>query len=489
MASSRKSNSNSISGKAEKVLREQIRRGDHLVVALSGGVDSVVLLDLLVPLSIQIQFALSAIHVNHGISANAVKWSRFCRELCRSMGIPLKIARLKIDREPGVSLEAASRDERYRIFGKSKGDYVVLAQHLDDQAETLLLQLLRGAGVKGLGAMPVVRNSASGVRNPTSGFRNSASDIGNRASAVTSHSSSSGPRILRPMLEVSRCEIEDYARKNSLAWIADESNDNVFFDRNFLRHEVFPLLEKRFPAYRTTFLRASRHMAGASDLLDELAEVDGKKCTISGKLQVGDLRELSFPRARNLLRYTLSQQGAILPSAAKLEEMLRQLLSARLDSKLHIIFGNAEVRCFRGVVHVRKTGTTPGEEWQLAWHGEKQLVIDDLGGAIRFTLRKGQGIDLQKLMENPVTIRMRRGGERLHPDCNRPRRSLKKLLQEASIPPWDREALPLIFSGEHLVWAPGIGVDCAFQAAAGEPGLMVEWKTGKTRRLSNRLCD
>ena len=137
------------------MLREQIRCGDHLVVALSGGVDSVVLLDMLVPLSVKMQFTLSAVHVNHGISVNADRWGKFCRTLCRSKGIHLKIARLKISRQRGVSLEAAARDERYQIFQKLKADYVALAHHLDDQTETLLLQLLRGAGVKGLGAMPV----------------------------------------------------------------------------------------------------------------------------------------------------------------------------------------------------------------------------------------------------------------------------------------------------------------------------------------------
>lgn len=446
------------------MLREQIRRGDRLVVALSGGMDSVVLLDLLATLSVQMQFALSAVHVNHGISDNAGKWSKFCRDLCQSKGISLKIANLKIDRESGVSLEAVARDERYRIFGKLKGDYVVLAQHLDDQAETLLLQLLRGAGVRGLGAMPVIRNLASEIRDDAS---------------VASLPSLSGPRVLRPMLDVSRREIDDYARENALQWMTDESNDDVSFDRNFLRHEFLPLLEKRFPSYRATFLRATRHMAEASGLLNELAEADSKKCIVSRKLQIGNLRELSFPRARNLFRYILAQQGAILPSTAKLEEILRQLLSSRPDSKMHVIFGNTEVRCFRGAVYVRNTRLFPGPNWRLTWQGEEHLVVSELGGTIMFTRRKGLGINLQKLMESPVTIRMRQGGERLRLNCNRPRRSLKNLLREASLPPWEREALPLMFSGEHLVWAPGLGVDCAFQAGAGEPGLMVEWKTGR----------
>lgn len=466
MANSRKSKSSSISRKVENVLYGRIRGGDHLAVALSGGVDSVVLLDLLVPLAVQMQFSLSAVQVNHGLSPNANKWSSFCRSLCRSRNIPLKIVRLKINKAPGTSLEAIAREERYRIFKKLKADYVVLAQHLDDQAETLLLQLLRGAGVKGLGGMPVVRNPAN---------------VEARTAETEYFISTSGPQILRPLLEVARREIEEYAREHALQWITDESNDDISFDRNFLRHEIFPLLQKRFPSYRKTFLRASRHMAEASALLDELAEADRKECIVEGKLHVEDLRQLSFPRARNLLRYTLTQQGAILPSTAKLEEILRQLLSSQPDAKLNVVFGNTEVRCFKGFVHVRKAGK-PGTDaplavgWRLAWRGEKQLVIPELGGLLRFTRRKGAGMSLQKLMEHPVTVRLRQGGERLRPDCNRPRRSLKNLLQEASLPPWDRIALPLIFCGEHLVCVPGIGVDCDFHAVALEQGLMVEWQ-------------
>ena len=426
--------------------------------------DSIVLLDLLAALSVPMQFSLSAVHVNHGISAHAGKWSKFCRAFCKSRGIPLKIVSLKIAREPGVSLEAAARDARYRVFEKLKADYVVLAQHLDDQAETLVLQLLRGAGVKGLGAMPVVRNQA----NVGAGF-------------IPALSAS--PCILRPLLEVSRSEIETYARKNKLHWINDESNEDVAFDRNFLRHEILPLLEQRFPAYRTTFLRASRHLAEASGLLDELAEADSRSIIVSGKLQLEGLRKLnklSCARAKNLLRYVFAQQGATLPSTVKLDEILRQLLSSRPDAKLHLTFGNTEVRCFKGSVHLRPASATKAKtEWQLAWRGEDQLVIADLGGEICFTHKKGKGINLEKLTQHPVTIRLRQGGERLRPDCKRPRRSLKNLLQEASLPPWEREALPLLFSGEHLVWAPGIGVDCDFQAAAGEPGLVVKWQQGR----------
>jgi tRNA(Ile)-lysidine synthase len=469
MASSRKLKSSSVSRKAEIVLREQVRRGNRLVVGLSGGVDSVVLLDLLVPLSVQLHATLSAIHINHGISPNADRWSHFCHHLCHSRGVPLEIVRLKICRTPGISLEAAGRDERYRIFAALEADYVVLAQHLDDQAETLMLQLLRGAGVKGLSGMPVVRAGRSAMKVPAPQSSEQASESGVAAS----------PRILRPLLEVSRQEIEEYAREHALRWMKDESNDDIAFDRNFLRHEFFPLLEKRFPSYRKTFLRASRHIAEASALLDELAQADSRECSAAGKIEIECLRRLGFLRAKNLLRYTFAYEGAILPSAAKLEDISRQLLSSSANTKLHVTFGNTEVRTFRGLLYLRASSVRPPIHWRLAWQGEERLVIAELGGTLTLTPAEGAGISLGKLTELPVTVRLRRGGERIRPDCKRPRRSLKNLLQEAAIPPWERETLPLIFSGEHLASAPGLGVDCDFQAAPGELSLIADWRPGR----------
>jgi tRNA(Ile)-lysidine synthase len=436
------------------------------VIGFSGGVDSVVLLDLLVSLSVPLEFALSAVHINHGISPRAAEWSSFCQHLCHSRGVPLETAKLKISREPGVSLEAAAREERYRIFSKLQADYVVLAQHLDDQAETVMLQLLRGAGVKGLSAMPVVRAiRGAGIKDPWQPQSGPVVDAGTPPY----------PRILRPLLEISRREIEDYAWGHALQWITDESNDDTAFDRNFLRRDFFPLLEKRFPSYRKTFLRASGHMAEASALLDELAVVDSSECARTGSIEIERLRQLSFLRAKNLLRYVLTRSGAILPSTAKLEDMLRQLLASGPDAKLHVRFGSTEVGAFRGLIHIRNAGATLSPDWCMPWLGEKQLVLSELGGALKFTPGEGAGISLRKLTEYPVTVRLRCGGERLRPDCKRPRRSLKNLLQEAAVPPWERKMLPLIFSGEHLMCVPGLGVDCEFQAAPGEEALDVAW--------------
>lgn len=447
MAHLRKSKSNSLLCDTKEVLLAHIKQGNHLTIALSGGIDSVVLLHLLASLSKQMQFTLSAVHVNHGISSNATLWSKFCCNLCHAYDVSIYVAYLQIKKEPGISLEAIAREKRYRIFNHMQADYVVLAQHLNDQAETLLLQLFRGAGIKGLSAMPIVRKQIS----------------------------DSAPQILRPLLEISRSRIEAYARQNKLSWINDESNDSIIFNRNFLRHEILPLLRERYPRYPETLSRTSRHLSEASSLLDKLAEIDIENCLVSGKLQVSSMRKLTFPRAKNLLRCALLQHGANLPSTAKLEDILNQLLSARIDSQLHISFGNTEIRCYKDAVYILPRRMHPEVTMQVEWRGETHLTLKYLNSSIHFTQVKNQGISQQKIMNEPIMIRLRSGGERFTPACNRPRRSLKNLLQEASIPPWERNAMPLLFCGEKLVWVPGIGIDCEFQVKSGGLGILPSW--------------
>ena len=186
--------------------------------------------------------------------------------------------------------------------------------------------------------------------------------------------------------------------------------------------KCFPLLEKRFPAYRATFSRVGRHMAEASGLLDELAEADGIAHLFAEELHIDDLRRLSLPRARNLLRYTLSRRGVVLPSTVKLDDILRQLLSSQRDAKLHVIFGDVEVRCFRGIIHIRKAGMSfrrvlreaEAPVASIAWGGESELNLPHLGGILSFSRESAAGkesaIELAKLLEQPVTIRMRQGG-------------------------------------------------------------------------------
>lgn len=449
MASSKKLLPSDLPAFVEAKLKSWVQPGRHLTLALSGGADSVALLDILAQLRASLHFSLSAVHVNHQISPNAADWAAFCARLCAGCDIPFQVVRVDLKRQPGESLEELARDARYRVFAEQQADFIVLAQHLDDQAETLLLQLLRGAGAKGLSAMAELRIQDSGLRT---GF-------------------------LRPLLDVPRRLILDYAALRGLQWVEDESNADIAYDRNYLRHRVMPVLERRFPGYHETFARASRNLAESVQLSDDLARMDRAIAVVNGNLRVGALRSLSGARARNLLRYWLAESGIPMPSAGRLENLQQQLCSARDDAQIHISLGDTVIRRYRGEVHLEKKTPAPQPELALTWAFQDELELPDSGGRLLFERTTGQGLSLARLTAAPVTIRLRQGGERLRPDCLRPTRSLKNLLQEAGMPPWQRQRVPLLFSGEKLVFVPGIGVDCEYQADDGEIGVVVKLET------------
>jgi tRNA(Ile)-lysidine synthase len=468
MASSRKSSRSrrartgpaDLATRVAAQLKSIVRPADRLLVGFSGGVDSVVLLDSLARLRRSLRFRLAALHVNHQLSPNAGRWAAFCRTLCRERGVPFKSVKVRVAR--GDSMEAAARAARYAAYAREPADYVVLAQHQDDQAETVLLQLLRGAGVKGLAAMPPVRKSQVASRKSE----------GNPS--IVSRQSS--PSILRPLLDVTRSEILDYAKALKLKWVEDESNANTYFQRNFLRHEVLPVIARRFPGYRGTLARSAQHLAEASRVLDEVAAADAAGQLEEGTLAVEALRRLPAARAKNLLRYFLARCGASMPGTDRLDEALRQALTAKEDARVRVGLGDIELRRFEGRLHAvpKLAALRPG--YARRWRGEKKVRLPELGGVLEMDRGRGGGISVARLRGQPVTIRVRSGGERLQPDARRPRRSLKNLLQEARVPPWQRERSPLIFCGGELVWAAGIGVDCSYSSAHGEPALQPEWR-------------
>ncbi len=456
MASSRKSNrSNSAAGdlaaRVAAKISDLVKPSGRLVVGLSGGADSVVLLDCLQRVARTCRIRLSALHVNHQLSPNAARWSAFCRRLCRTRGIPFESVKVEVSR--GASVEAAARAARYAVYSRQPCDYVVLAHHQDDQVETLLLQLLRGAGVKGLAAMPLVRK----VKD---------------SSPVTRRSS---PAILRPLLDATRAEILAYAKTRGLKWVEDESNRDTRFRRNFLRHEILPAIALRFPSYGVTIARSASHLAEASRLLDEVAVSDGAAPFEDGTLGVEALRRLPRARARNLLRFFLADCGIEPPGAARLEEALRQALGAKQDARVSVDVGGACLMRYAGRLHVVPAGGSPAQRYSRRWRGEARLMLPEAGGVLTLARTRGAGISAARLRSGAVTIRPRAGGERFQPDRLRPRRSLKNLFQEERVAPWLRERLPLIFHDEMLVWVPGIGVDCAFQAGKGEPAILPSW--------------
>jgi tRNA(Ile)-lysidine synthase len=446
MANSRKSKSNSLSGRVAAALAPHIPAGSSILAGLSGGVDSVVLLHLLAGLAPQHSWKLSALHVHHGISPNADAWAAFCAELCEKHAIPLQIERVDITPLCDKGIEAAARALRHAALYRQPVDFIALAHHQDDQAETLLLQLLRGAGVKGVAGMPLARSVAT------------------------------GPLLLRPLLDTTRAELEGYAAQHGLKWVEDESNTDEKYPRNFLRHSVFPLLEQRFPACRTTLARAAGHFAEADALLDTLAGLDAQNAFDGKTLDVARLSELETARAKNLLRWFLQQRGALMPENPRLEEMLRQLSVAREDAQVCVAWGGWEMRRYRGRAHVCSTQTEPAPDSSVSWCGEEQLALP--GGVLQFVHCRGEGVSTHKLASAPVTVRLRRGEESFRPDHARPARSLRYLFQDSGIPPWQRARWPLLYCGEALVAIPEIGVESAWHAAPGEAGMILRWTQG-----------
>lgn len=476
MASSRKLNSADLSERVAAQIAPLLPAHSSILIGLSGGVDSVVLLHLLHRLAPRFSWRLSALHVHHGISPNADAWADFCAGLCAQHAIPLQIERVDIAPLRGHGIEAAARKLRHAAFSSQKCDFIALAHHADDQAETLLLQLLRGAGVKGAAAMPVLSPSKRPLVSHA---------VTSTPSPLAGEGRGEGgahqPVLLRPLLHCSRREILDYAAAQGLRWIEDESNADDSYPRNFLRHRLLPLLEEKFPACRDTLARSAQHFAEASELLDDLARLDASDSFPSpagggggrgeGTLEISRLQSLSTPRAKNLLRYFLHSIGAPMPQAAQLDDMLHQLSGARQDASVCVAYGDYEVHRYQGRVYALRAPGGFDRNFVLSWHGEEELDWPALNMRLHFDRMQGAGISLAKLRRAPVTLRLRQGGETLRPHPNAATRTLKNLLQEQHIPPWQRDRLPLLFCGDELVCAAGVAIAAEYQAVADEAGI------------------
>ena len=420
-------------------------RGRSVCVALSGGLDSVVLLHAAVALRQTFDLQLSALHVDHGLSPRAQDWARFCSRLCASLEVPISVRRVTVATNTGLGTEAAARARRYEAFWQIPADFLLLAHHQDDQAETLLLQLLRGAGVQGLSAMPMER------------------PLGTRA-----------PRLLRPFLMLQRSQLAGFAADNALEWIEDESNAQTVYDRNYLRHTVLPLIEARFPAYRSTLSRSGRNLADAAQLAAILGEQDLAATRSGNGIVLDRMRDWPEVRVRNALRALFRELGHVPPRRSLLSEAARQAFHAGEQAQVRVDFGDVSLRRYRGVLYLVRNIRAP-RQWEAQWHGEETLALPPGLGVLHFRRSTGEGISSKTLQDVPVTVTMCRDGGRMALAANRPRRSLRKLYQDAAIPPWERERTPLLFCGGQLACVPGLGIAAPFQAAPAEASWVVDW--------------
>lgn len=412
-------------------------------VAFSGGLDSVVLLHLLHKTRLAPGLVVSALHVHHGLSAHADEWADFAARFAAELGCSCTIVRVEVNRD-GSGLEAAARTARYTAFAQSDADVLLLAHHANDQAETLLFNLLRGSGVSGLAGMPPAR-------------------------------SLEGKLIFRPLLGVGRAALFAYAQENGLRWVEDESNASLAFSRNHLRHEILPLLAARYPAVVPTLARTARHLAEASGLLDELAEQDLTHCLIDGAFDLSRAGTLSERRMRHALRYWLGQSGIVLETRSWLA--LLAMLDARDDGMPALVWRQQAVRRYRQRLYITSAQCHAGSVCEFRPQEFAEWSPPGWSGTL--TLFSG-GVLAPRWLKQPWLLRPWQGSAQLRLSPGRHRRSLKHLCQEAGIPPWQREMTPLIYLGEQLMAMPGLGVDADFHCAAGEQGIQLLWCCGAT---------
>ncbi len=384
--------------------------GDYWI-GYSGGLDSSVLLYLLARSGIPLR----AVHVNHGLSLNADAWQSHCTDTAEALGVPITSVCVEVRSREG-GLEQAARRARYRVFTEllRPGDQLLLAQHGDDQVETFFLRLLRGAGALGLAAMRECRPLGQGS-------------------------------LLRPLLAFSREQLEDYARKQGLRWIDDESNKDQRLERNYLRATVLPLLRDRWPL-RERVMRAADNLRETAELLREFGDADLHLCGRRGErfgesVGLDALRDLSTGRQKNLLRSWLAECGGDMPEAPHLQQALDQALGAADDSRMAVAVGGLVVRRFRNRLYLtpQQPAQPAATEWQ--WDGRDCVRLPD-----GWQLQAGPGWP-----PGDYRVRFRRGGERARPVGRRHSQTLKKLLQEWGLEPWLRDRVPLVYGGDKLL--------------------------------------
>ncbi len=395
-------------------------------LAYSGGVDSQVLLHLLYLSGVEVY----AVYIDHGLQAASSDWAKHCEQQCQQFDIPFQCIAVNAQPQKGESPEAAARSARYSALKKiiEENTCLLTAQHLDDQAETVMLQLLRGAGAAGLAAMPSINRFSSGWHS-------------------------------RPLLQISQDAIVAYAQQNQLSWVEDPSNQHQQYDRNYLRHSVIPVLADRWPAMNRTLAQFADQQVENMQLLDELAKSDMAPALAEDQsLSISVLQQYDDARLRNLLRYWLKSCEAPMPSRAVLMQIVKQLMTTSHDTHSLVSWSDFEVRHFRDHLYCLKKNVHDAKQrLSFSATGEVQLP------SIKCVLRMEKKLSSEQspyvldsaILNSSLTVRFRQGGEKILPAGRKGRRDLKSLFQEEGVPAWERERVPLLYADNELVAVVG----------------------------------
>lgn len=402
--------------------------GRPLWLAFSGGLDSTVLVHLLA--GQQPKLPLRLIHINHQLQADAVQWAAHCQQFADFLDLHLTILNISVDLQAGLGLEAAARQARYNAIAEHiDGNAVLLTgQHLQDQAETVMLQLMRGAGNRGLSAMAFQSN----WQNMT---------------------------IVRPILNIDRPTLLAYAQQHQLKYLDDPSNNDIKIQRNYLRHQIWPLLKNRWPALNQTLSRSAAHLSESQILLDELAANDLQIIEANipaGTINCQRLLALSPPRQRNVLRFFLHKLMLPLPSTMILQRIIDEVCAAKIDAAPLVEWAGFAARRYAGKLFVQVQLPQISADWQKLIYAPESLQLPD-GRWLNWQLRDGNGLSTS-MIKKGLLVRFRQGGENIQLAGHKQHHDLKNCLQQWRIPPWQRSRIPLLFAGKELVAISGYAI-------------------------------
>lgn len=429
----------------------------HIAVAYSGGVDSSVLLHLLSQTIQHTPVVLHAFHIHHGLSAHADAWLEHCTEVAGQLSVLFDTEKVTLSGIADVGVEDSARSARYaaldKLCVKHHIQYLFMAHHQNDQIETLLLHLCRGTGLNGLVGMDMISDSPLLPK--------------------------SGVKVVRPWLNVTKAEIQTAVPLLNLSHIEDESNQDIRYTRNTLRHRVIPVLKEYFPHIEQGLLRLSAHAASAQRILQEVAESDAKTMIENNALNIELMRQLNTDRQMNLLQFWLAQQDCRIASSSWLKELYHQLFESKSDAQICVSLGEASVRRFgQYAYYVSHDEIKPLPEKPIAfqWRGENELSFPGFSGKLVFR-EVSKGIDTAWLKSQSLFMTQRTGGEILKLHQKRPSKSLKVWFQEKHIPVWKRSVLPLIKSEQNkLIFAAGLGVDLLNAKQSEVSAIEISWE-------------
>jgi len=418
-------------------------RPNRYLIAFSGGLDSTVLAHALAIGSGQNDPSIVIAHVDHGLQPASASWREHCEAFATQLKVDFVGLRVAVDQRSGLGPEAAAREARYAALRKliEPGDWLLSAHHQDDLAETVLLNLLRGSGPAGVAGIHAIRRFASGW-------------------------------LVRPLLDIAPSALQEYAHNAALEWITDPSNIDQQFDRNYLRHEVLPRFEARWPDAVTRIRRSAELAREAAELLSELAEIDRNRAGDSpNRLDIDCLSVLSVQRQRNLLRHVIRELGLPVPGAVHLERIIAELVPAREDAQPIVAWPGARARRYRNRLYLLPANGLDRPVPHRRAVQDDRIVLDDGLGTLVLTRGAASGLD-EALLDAGLELRYREGGEEFKPAGQEHTRKLKKLLQEAGIVPWMRERLPLLYADGRLVAVADLWIAAE---AMSEPGVAIRW--------------